>query len=141
MVISDEIKFPRPIRIDPYRKDKEKKVDPIDGLSPVARIGAFTREWQRNREGRRQQEQALFSPEESAVRRLVEQVNTHFAHQKILLHLVLIKDEHGYSLDVYDCSGKEQCSIIGDAVIDLSELPVLLRNLQQEAGILLDTIS
>ena len=40
MVISDEIKFPRPIRVDPYRT--EKKVDPIDGLSPVARIGAFT---------------------------------------------------------------------------------------------------
>lgn len=139
MVISDEIKFPRPIRIDPYRK--EKKVEPIDGLSPVARIGAFTREWQRNREGRRQQEQAFSSPEESAVRRLVEQVNTHFANQKILLHLVLIKDEHGYSLDVYDCSGKEQCSIIGDAVIDLNDLPALLRNLQQEAGILLDTIS
>ena len=140
MVISDEIKFPRPIRIDPYRK--EKKVDPIDGLSPVARIGAFTREWQRNREGRRQQEQALFSStEETGVRRLVEQVNTHFATQKILIHLVLIKDEHGYSLDVYDCSGTEQCSIIGDAVIDLNDLPALLRNLQQEAGILLDTIS
>lgn len=140
MVISEEIKFPRPIRIDPYRK--EKKVDPIDGLSPVARIGAFTREWQRNREERRQQEQALFSStEESGVRRLVEQVNAHLKNQKILIHLVLIKDEHGYSLDVYDCSGNEQCSIIGDAVIDLNDLPALLKNLQQEAGILLDTIS
>lgn len=141
MVISEEIKFPRPtIRSDPYRK--EKKVDPIDGLSPVARVGAFTREWQRNREERRQQEQALFpSTEESGVRRLVEQVNTHLKNRKILIHLVLIKDEHGYSLDVYDCSGNEQCSIIGDAVIDLNDLPALLRNLQQEAGILLDTIS
>ena len=140
MVISDEIKFPRPIRIDPYRR--EKKVDPIDGLSPVARISAFTREWQRNREERRQKEQTLFSStEETAVRRLVEQVNTHLENQKILLHLVLIKDERGYSLDVYDCTGNEQCSIIGDAVIDLNDLPVLLKNLQQEAGILLDTIS
>lgn len=141
MVISDEIKFPRPIRIDPYRK-KEKKVDPIDGLSPVARIGAFTREWQRNREERRQQEQALLpSTEETAVRRLVEQVNTHLENQKIPLHLVLSKDEHGYSLDLYNCSDKAQCSVIGDVVIDLNDLPVLLRNLQQEAGILLDTIS
>lgn len=140
MVISDEIKFPRPIRIDPYRK--EKKVEPIDGLSPVARIGAFTREWQRNREGRRRQEQALLpSTEEVAVRRLVEQVNTHLENQKIPLHLVLIKDEHGYALDLYNCSGNEQCSVIGDVVIDLNDLPVLLKNLQQEAGILLDTIS
>lgn len=140
MVISEEIKFPRPIRIDPYRK--EKKVDPIDGLTPVVRIGAFTREWQRNREERRQKEQALFpSTEETAVRRLVAQVNTHFENQKIPIHLVLIKSEHGYSLDVYDCTGDEQCSIIGDVVIDLNDLPVLLKNLQQEAGILLDTIS
>jgi len=140
MVISDEIKFPRPIRIDPYRS--EKKVDPIDGLTPVARIGAFTREWQRNREERRQKEQALFpSTEEPAVRRLVAQVNTDLEKQKIPLHLVLIKDERGYSLDVYDCTGNEQCSIIGDVIIDLNDLPALLKNLQQEAGILLDTIS
>jgi len=140
MVISDEIKFPRPIRIDPYRS--EKKVEPIDGLTPVARIGAFAREWQRNREERRQQGQALFpSTEETAVRRLVEQVNSHLENQKIFIHLVLIKDELGYSLDVYDCTGNEQCAIIGDVVIDLNDLPVLLKNLQQEAGILLDTIS
>jgi hypothetical protein len=140
MVISDEIKFPRPIRIDPYRK--EKRVDPIDGLSPVARIGAFTREWQRNREGRRRQEQALLpSTEETSVRRMVAQVNTHLENQKIPLHLVLIKDAHGYSLDLYDCSDNEQCSVIGDVLIDLNDLPVLLKNLQQEAGILLDTIS
>jgi len=140
MVISDEIKFPRPIRIDPYRS--KKKVNPIDGLTPVARIGAFTREWQRNREERRQKEQAFLpSTEETAVRRLVGQVNTHLENQKILLHLVLSKDERGYSLDVYDCTGNEQCSIIGDVVIDLNDLPVLLKNLQQEAGILLDTIS
>lgn len=139
MVISDEIKFPRPIRVDPYRLGK--KVAPIDGLAPLARIGAFKREWQRDREGRRQQEQVFLSSEETVVRRLVEQVNAHLKKQKILLHLVLTKDEHGYSLDVYDCSGNGQCSIIGDVAIDLDDLPVLLKNLQREAGILLDTIS
>lgn len=139
MVISDEIKFPRTTRIAPYRT--EKKVAPIDGLTPVARIGAFTRGWQRNREERRQQGAVLPAPEETSVRRLVEQVNTHLENQRIPIHLVLIKDEHGYSLDVYDCTGNEQCSIIGDVVIDLHDLPALLKNLQQEAGILLDTIS
>ena len=139
MVISDEIKFPRPMRIDRY--GAKKKIAPIDGLSQVARIGAFTREWQRNREDRRQQEQILPLPEETSVRRLVEQVNTHLENQRIPIHLVLIKDEHGYSLDVYDCTGNEQCAIIGDVVIDLNDLPALLKNLQQEAGILLDTIS
>ncbi|MDG4475614.1 hypothetical protein [Thiovibrio frasassiensis] len=139
MVISDEIKFPRPIRIDPYRK--EKKVDPVDGLSPIARIGAFRRDWQRNKDRRQQREVLLPSPEEASIRRLVEQVNTHLENQNILIHLVLIKDEHGYSLDVYDCTFDDQCAIIGDVVIDLDDLPALLKNLQQEAGILLDTIS
>ena len=81
------------------------------------------------------------SPEEASVRRLVDQVNAHLEAQQILIHLVLIKDDHGYGLDLYDCSTNEQCSIIGDVVIDLNDLPVLLKNLQQEAGILLDTIS
>jgi chromatin segregation and condensation protein Rec8/ScpA/Scc1 (kleisin family) len=139
MVISEEIKFPRPIRIDPYRR--KKKVDPIDGLSAVARIGAFTRAWQRNREDRRNQSNASPTPEEASVRHLVQQVNTHLENQNILIHLVLIKNQDGYSLDVYDCTGNEQCSIIGDVVIDLNDLPMLLKNLQQEAGILLDTIS
>lgn len=139
MVISDEIKFPRPIRVDPYRK--EKKVDPIDGLASVARIGAFKRDWQRNRGERRQQEQAFSSPEEASVRRLVQQVNTHLEHREIPLHLVLIKNMHGYALDLYDCTDETQCAIIGDVVIDLNDLPALLKNLQQEAGILLDTIS
>jgi len=139
MVISEEIKFPRPIRIDPYRR--KKKVEPIDNLSAVARIGAFTRDWQRNREDRRGQSTVSPTPEEASVRHLVQQVNTHLENQNILIHLVLIKNQDGYSLDVYDCTGNEQCAIIGDVVIDLNDLPMLLKNLQQEAGILLDTIS
>ena len=140
MVISDELKFPRPIRIDPYRT--EKKVAPIEGLAPVARIGAFRRDWQRDREKRRGEGQApFFSPEEGSVRRLVQQVNAHLEGQQIPIHLVLIKDEHGYTLDVYDCTGNEQCAIIGDVEIDLNDLPVLLKNLQEEAGLLLDTVS
>ena len=139
MVISEEIKFPRPIRIDPYRRGK--KVEPIDNLSAVARIGAFTRDWQRNREDRRNQSLDPPTPEEASVRHLVQQVNTHLENQNILIHLVLIKNQNGYSLDVYDCTGNEQCAIIGDVAIDLNDLPMLLKNLQQEAGILLDTIS
>jgi hypothetical protein len=140
MVISDELKFPRPVRVDPYHT--ERKVEPIEGLVPVAPIGAFKRDWQRGREKQREQGQSLFSsPEETSVRRLVAQVNNHLKDRKIPIHLVLIKDEHGYTLDVYDCTGTEQCTIIGDVEIDLDDLPVLLKNLQEETGLLLDTIS
>lgn len=153
MVISDEIKFPRSIKIDPYRP--KKKVDPVDGLSPIARVGAFTREWRRWREerrrgrvdrrqgknDRRQRQPPFTTQEESAVRRLVQQVNNHLGSREIPIHLLLTKDERGYSIDVYDCTGNEKSAIIGDVCIALDDLPVLLKKLQQEAGILLDTIS
>ncbi|MGV1100923.1 hypothetical protein ACUUL3_16120 [Thiovibrio sp. JS02] len=141
MVISDEIKFPtRPIRRDPYRT--ERKIDPVDGTQPVARIGAFKREWEQGREERRQGgEETFLATDELSVRRLIERVNTHLERRHILIHLVLIRDESGYAIDVYDCTGNEQCTIVGDVIIDLADLPVLLRNLEQETGILLDTVS
>jgi len=140
MVISDEIKFPRPVRIDPYRT--EKKIDPIVGASPVLRIGAFKREWHRAREERRQGGRGpLPSGDEISLRRLIEGVNAHLERQNILIHLVLKKDENGYAIDVYDCSYNDCCTVVGDVVIDLDDLPELLIRLEQEAGILLDTVS
>ncbi|HIJ79605.1 MAG: hypothetical protein OEY01_12640 [Desulfobulbaceae bacterium] len=140
MVISEEVKFPRPVKIDPYHQ--EKKVEAIDGVNPVARIGAFKRDWQRRREEDREKKDFFSAVDEKAVRRLVDNVNVHLENQNIAIHLVLIKDEGGgYSLDVYDCTGGDRCSVIHDVVIDLNDLPILLRNLQQETGILLDTVS
>lgn len=141
MVISDEFKFPRPITPAPYRS--ERKVGAVDGITPIARIGAFKREWSRSREEeRRRQEGAYSSPADGqSVRRLVERVNNHFANQSISLRLVLTSAENGYGIDVYDCTETDRCVIIGDVIIDPTDLPLLLRKLEQETGLLLDTIS
>jgi len=139
MVISDEIRFPRPPAPAPYRSGK--KVDTVDGITPIARIGAFKRGWSRSREEeRRRREEGGASPA-GDVRRLVEQVNTRLTDQNISLHLVLTGDESGYAIDVYDCTGTDRCVIIGDVIIDPADLPLLLRKLEQETGLLLDTVS
>ena len=140
MVISDEVKFPRPVKIDPYRQ--KKKVEAIDGINPVARIGAFKRDWQRHREDDREKKTLFSSVDEKSIRQLINNVNVHLENQQILIRLVLVRDQAGgYGLDVYDCTSGDLCSIIHDVIIDLDDLPILLRNLQQETGILLDTIS
>lgn len=142
MVISDEIKFPRPVHIDPYRK--ERKVEATDGITPIARIGAFTQHWNREREGEespRHPRRQLTPNEESELRHLLTQANTGLEQRHILLRLVLTKDETGYALDVYDCTNDDICQVVGDLVISLDDLPALLRNLEEQSGLLIDTVS
>lgn len=141
MVISDEIKFPRVVPVDPYRTDR--KVEAVDGTPPIARIGAFKREWNRRR-GTDQQAgrvAALSSEEAESVRLLVERVNLSLEDHRIMLHLVLVRTEEGFAVDVYDCTGNEACTVVRDFEIAPSDLPLLLRNLEEEAGLLIDTVS
>ena len=51
------------------------------------------------------------------------------------------KEGENYILDIYDCSGKDVCSLIGDVAVPFDELPHLIKNLQEEAGVLIDTVS
>lgn len=142
MVISDEIKFPRLTVVDPFKT--ERQVDSIDQVNPVHPIGAYLREWQRRRRGGQRTEREpvpLPINREKASRRLIDRINEHLEQRNIQLHLTLVKEDDGYTLDVYDCSSDQACTIIRDIVISVDELPALLRNLQDEAGILIDTVS
>ena len=142
MVISDEIKFPRVTVVDPFKT--ERQVDSVDGVNPVHPVGAYLREWQRRKRGTQRTEREpmpLPATREKAVRRLIDRVNEHLEQRKIQIHLVLTKEDDGYTLDVYDCTSDQVCAIIRDIVISVDELPALLRNLQDEAGILIDTVS
>jgi hypothetical protein len=142
MVISDDIKFPRPAAPAPYRP--ERKVVSGDGVLPIARISAFKREWSRRREEDRRREQGVLPAAPTGAQPLqgmVAQVNSHFADQSISLHLVLSRREGEDVIDVYDCTGSDRCVIIGDVLIDPADLPLLLRKLEQETGLLVDTIS
>lgn len=142
MVISDEIKFPRPIHVDPFRS-ADRKVEAVDTVPPIARIGAFKREWSRRREGNKEEAQPVpLGPEEAeAIRLLVDRVNTSLEDHQIMLHLVLIRTTDGYVLDVYDCTGEDACAVVRDFVVALDDLPALLRNLEEASGLLIDTIS
>lgn len=139
MVISDEVKFPRLAKIESFRADK--KVGPLEGPMPVARIEAFMREWSRRR-GEGQARKKLSSTDDETIKKMLDRVNAKLEEQRIPLHLLLIKDaDRGYFIDVYDCTGEDRCSIVRDIVIDFDELPLLLRNLEEETGILVDTVS
>ena len=143
MVISDEMKFPPHIHVDPYKD--EGGVKSTDMVAPLKRIGDFHREWSRSRQQsgkRKEREKAADLPGGAKrVRELVEQVNKNLAAQGILLHLVLIRDAEGYMLDVYDCTNEQVATVIRDFVIDIDDLPVLVYKLEHEVGLLIDTVS
>lgn len=141
MVISDEFKFPRVLPPDPYRKSR--RVEPVDWAPPVAKVGAFKREWDRGKEEERPppKRQQLGEDEEKEVRHLVVQANRNFEEHGISLRLLLTRTDDGYLLDVYDCVGGTECQVASDLFIGLDELPNLLRNLENEAGLLVDTIT
>lgn len=141
MVISDELKFPRVVPVDPYTKTR--RVEAVDSVPPVARVGAFKREWNRGREDQRPppRRRRLNAEEENEIRHLVERANRNFAGQGVLLRLLLTKTEEGYLLDVYDCIGDTMCQVAADFTITLEDLPNLLRNLEEKAGLLVDTLT
>lgn len=143
MVISDEIKFPPHVRVEPFKPGEE--VVPVEGVAPLKRIGAFQQEWRRSRQqaGRREsRDKATELPGgPERVKELVDQVNRGLDDQGILLHLVLIRDEEGYTLDVYDCTDNEVCTVIRDFIVQVDELPLLAYKLENRIGLLVDTVS
>lgn len=141
MVISDELRFPV---VQPVKKfHKERKVEEIFELTASSRIGAFKREWygQRERGRRPPRRRHLNDGEKRGVREQVERANRNFERQGTPLRLVLTRTEEGYLLDVYDCTGDTVCQVAHDIHISLDELPTLLRNLEGEIGLLVDTVT
>ena len=143
MVISDEVKFPPHIHVDPFKAGEE--VVPTEMVAPLKRIGDFQKEWSRSRQesGKREKRERIIELPggPKRVTELVDRVNKNLADHGILLHLVLIKDDDGFTLDVYDCTDEKVCTVIRDFVIDVDELPKLARKLEKEIGLLVDTVS
>lgn len=141
MVISDEFRFPLVLPVKAYRQ--ERKVVPVDAVASAARLGVFKREWERDRDEARPspRRQYLNAEEEREVRSLVAQANRGFERNDIFLRLLLTKTADGYLLDIYDCASDEVSLIITDLTITIDELPTLLRNLEKEMGLLVDTVT
>lgn len=140
MVISDEIRFPRTQPVKSLAR--KRKVEAVDATTPVARLGSFKQSWQRQRqEDKPPSRRQLDDDELKEVFGLVRQANQCFDKNDIKLHLMLTQTDEGWLIDVYDCTSNDICEIAGDIHINLDELPILLRNLETESGLLVDTVT
>jgi len=138
-----EIKKPVPAPVvnpAPIRKD----LSPVEKVIAATPVDKLLKRWRRTekRHGSdARQKEPLSQETKNDVRALIARTNEDLRRQSIPIRLVLAKEGDGYAIDVYDCHDADSCKIVGDLVIDIDDLPVLLRNLDQESGILLDTIS
>ncbi|MDH3392460.1 MAG: hypothetical protein OEL66_00505 [Desulfobulbaceae bacterium] len=137
-----EIKKPIPT---PVKKPVAKRRDlwPVEKVSAATPVDELMKRWRRPRErqGEERRKAQLTKTAKADVRAMIAKANNDFHRQEVPIRLVLVQDEDGYVIDVYDCHDDDACRIVGDLVIDLDDLPTLLRNLERESGILLDTIS
>lgn len=127
----------------PKPKPEAKNLDPVFEISAVDPIKRFKRVWGKAKDIERSEQSRLWDGDDAdqTVREMVAKVNEHLKKSGILVHLVLTSDEDGYAVDVYDCTSNEVCEIVSDIVIDLDDLPALIRKLQQETGFIVDTVS
>ena len=137
-----EIKKPTPIPVKkptPIRKD----LSPVEKVVAATPVDKLLKRWRRTKErqGEGRRKAPLTQEAKNDVRTLITKTNTDLQLQSLPIRLVLTEEDDGYVIDIYDCHDANACRIIGDLTINLDELPVLLRNLDRESGILVDTIS
>ena len=142
MVITEEFKFPPILPTPPYRPDKQlKAIIPIGQVGPVTRLRYLRREL-RKRKRAGSGKLILASPQvEKTFRMMIEQFNQGMETQGIQIYLVLVPEAAGYSIDVYDCTDKRLCRLVREVYIGDDELPEMIRNLQEKAGLLVDIIT
>lgn len=134
-----EVKDPKPAPEDPKPIKREvHPPQPMGRVRPVDRL-TLKREWKRRREGGTREPIPAGVPDvEKAIRQVINQANDDMAANGLPLHLVLAKDERGYTLDIYDCSSEDMCLLEQEIPLDLKELTTLLDNIQHETGIIIN---
>ncbi|MBU0680895.1 MAG: hypothetical protein KKD73_05690 [Proteobacteria bacterium] len=135
MVISDEFKFPRPL--DWSKFSDPRRVKEIYGISAVMPIKHIQRRWY-NSPAEEREEAGEDNHVGMALQQLVDQVNASLQVHGVDIHISLLRKEDGYALDIYDCTDLKACRIIKAENVNISELPQLLKNLQEGAGLLVD---
>ena len=121
-------------------KKPRSDIDPVFSIEAAEGVKRFKRVMARKKNPPRAEDYRFPLDEETGrtVREMVGQVNRHLAGSGIAIHLLLARDENGFYIDVYDCSGANSCEVIADLVIGPEDLPELLRKLQSETGFLVD---
>ncbi len=134
MVISDEFKFPRPL--DWSKFSDLRRVKEVYGVSAILPIKHIQRRWHRSTERRTAEEDGNHVG--LALQQLIDQVNASLKAHGVEIHIALLRKEEGYALEIYDCTSLEVCRIIKTEAVNIAELPLLLKNLQEGAGLLVD---
>jgi len=121
-------------------KKPREDIEPVFSIEAAEKVRRFKRVMARKRPSPRAEDYRFPLDDETGrtVREMVSRVNRDLAKSGIAIHLLLARDENGFYIDVYDCSGESSCEVIGDIVIGPEDLPGLLRKLQTETGFLVD---
>lgn len=123
----------------PLRKD----MSPALAVQHVQAIGDLLTRRDQGREKGGQKGRRMVPLEEVSVReicRLLEETNHQLERQGTMIHLLLVADDTGFAIDLYDCSDGNVCQIIHDVSLGVNDLSVLLSRLTQKVGIMVDTV-
>lgn len=135
MVISDEFKFPRPLNWEKFADPR--RVRKIYGISAVMPIKHIQRRWYKSADQERPEMEKV-DHVGMALHHLVDQVNGSLDAHGVEMHISLLRKEDGYALEIYDCTDLEACRLIKAEAVNIAELPLLLKNLQEGVGLLVD---
>jgi hypothetical protein len=141
MPISDPIKFPyrNPLSSQTVSPYLIPKLPPVNNITFTARLNEFKKKFKKPSEKQKQSKAVLSKEKLIQIKSMIRKLNNDLEQQGILIHLILIKDEDGYAIDVYDCTD-ENCAVVSDLIINIDDMPSLLRNLQKESGMLIDQV-
>lgn len=136
-----EVKNPAPLPV--LTEQSPRKTEPAEKISPVIRVRHLKKEWPRRPfPGRgRQQKEAENEVGLLALRQMIDKINADFERGGIAIHLRLQKAEGTVILEIYDCSNGTVCEVLKDREITPAELSSALVTLQQETGLVIDTVS
>ncbi len=139
-----EVRNPTPSPSDPRPIRKEVPPPlPIGRVRPVDPL-VLRQEWAKRKKNKRTESspreyiQSRPPLAEKSIRELVTQTNEDLAASGVPLHLALVKNEEGFTLDVYDCSDNTGCELSQEVPLDLDNLLTILDNLEHEDGIIVN---
>ena len=139
-----EVRNPTPPPSDPapIRKDIHPPL-PIGRVRPVDPL-VLRQEWAKRKKNKhndsdaREYTQSRPPLAEKSIRDLIAQTNEDLAASGVPIHLALVKNEEGFTLDVYDCSDNMVCTLSQEVPLDLNNLLTILDTLEHEDGIIVN---
>lgn len=138
-----EIKDPAAVVTTSLPKPLRRDIAPALAVQHVQAIGDLLAKRDQGREKGGQHGRHMVPLEQASVReicRLLEEINQQLEQQGAMIHLLLVADDTGFAIDLYDCSDGNICQIIHDISLGVNDLPILLSRLSQKVGIMVDTV-